>query len=95
MSSRKKHLVLQIQKMTDRQAFSVLAILHFLRLRRAAFTRKGFFLFINIFQVGLFSFSLFKHPGDVFLILSLAVRVLVVAAIANIPPMFRARNYSV
>lgn len=94
MTRHKKQLVRQIEKMTDSQAFAVMGFLYALRIRRFVFTPKAFFLVVNVAQVLLFSVSLYKHPGNLSLIISLAVRVLVVAAIANIPPVFRSQNYS-
>lgn len=95
MPHRKKHLVIQIEKMTDRQALSVLAFLQFSRARRFLTTTKGFFLTINVLQVALYSHSLTHRPGDLSLIISLIARLVLVSMLANIPPIYAQLSKSI
>jgi hypothetical protein len=95
MLNRKKHLVRQIEKMTDRQALPVLGFLYFSRARRYLTSPRGFFLIINIAQVALYAHSLTHRPGDLSLIISLISRLALVSLLANIPPIYAQLNKSI
>ena len=95
MPNQRKHLVVQVSKMTDRQALSVLVFLQFSRARRFISTGRGFFLLINAAQVALCIHSLTHHPGDLSLIVSLISRLALVSMLANIPPIYAAMAKSI
>jgi hypothetical protein len=86
MSYRKKHLVHQVENMSNRQVLPLLIFLYFFRARRFLATTRGFFLIVNIAQIALYLHSLINRPGDLSLITSLVVRVAIVSFLANIPP---------